>query len=122
MVDEAWRGLAAAFVRISLETIVVMPNHIHAIIFLSPEGPNGNPTLGQVVHRFKSVTTTRYSKGVHLHEWQPYDRTLWQPRFFDHIIRDAIDLDRCRRYIAANPANWNSDRDREPAHFQDSGE
>jgi len=30
----------------------------------------------------------------------------WQPRFYEHIIRDAAEWDRIRKYITNNPANW----------------
>lgn len=33
----------------------------------------------------------------------------WQPRFYDHIIRDENDLNRIRQYIMDNPWNWNED-------------
>jgi REP element-mobilizing transposase RayT len=122
MVDAVWREAATRFPRVTLNAFIVMPNHLHAILHLSHEGPAGNPTLGDVVHRFKSVTTTRYSDGVHAFDWPPFDRTLWQPRFYDHIVRDAADLDRCRRYIAANPANWINDPDREPERPGETGE
>jgi REP element-mobilizing transposase RayT len=114
MVEAAWLETARVFPRVALDALVVMPNHIHAIVVLSHAGPIGNPTLSDVVHRFKSVTTLRYSDGVRGLAWPPYDRTLWQPRFYDHIIRDDADLHRCRRYIEANPANWETDQDRDP--------
>ena len=122
MVAGAWRETVTVFPRVVLDAFVIMPNHVHAIVLLSREGPAGNPTLGDVVHRFKSVTTRRHSKGVHGLDWQPYDRTLWQPRFYDHIIRDDADLDHCRRYIVANPANWETDRDREPDRPRNSAD
>ena len=114
MVVAVWREMTTEVPRVSLDAFVLMPNHLHAIVRLSPEGSIGNPTLGDVVGRFKSITTARYSAGVHDHDWPPYDRRLWQSEFCDHIVRGQADLDRCRRYIRANPANWNIDRDREP--------
>lgn len=30
----------------------------------------------------------------------------WQPRFYDHIIRDSADRERIRSYITDNPASW----------------
>ena len=114
MIVAVWREMATEFPRVALNAFVVMPNHLHAIVRLSPEGPAGNPTLGDVVQRFKSITTARYSAGVHDHDWEPYDRRLWQWDYYDHIVRGANGLDRCRRYIRANPANWATDRDREP--------
>jgi REP element-mobilizing transposase RayT len=119
MVIEVWREIASAFPRVTLDAFVIMPNHAHAILRLSQSDPIDNPTLGDVVQRFKSITTARYSTGVYECEWEPYDRRLWQQEYYDHIIRDEADLDRCRRYIAANPANWQLDPDREPIHTVD---
>ena len=34
----------------------------------------------------------------------------WQPRFYEHIIRDDESLNRIREYIKNNPANWLNDR------------
>ena len=34
----------------------------------------------------------------------------WQPRYYDHIIRDEKSLHNIRRYIANNPSGWVSDR------------
>ncbi len=114
MVVAVWREMATEFPRVALDAFVLMPNHLHAIVHLSSEGLIGNPTLSDVVQRFKSITTARYSTGVHEHGWEPYDRRLWQSSCFEHIVRGEADLDRCRRYIAANPANWDTDRDRDP--------
>lgn len=35
-------------------------------------------SLPDVVHRFKTLTTTRYGDGVRRSGWPPYDRRLWQ--------------------------------------------
>ncbi len=33
----------------------------------------------------------------------------WQPRFYDHVIRDFEDYERISKYIKNNPAKWNED-------------
>jgi REP element-mobilizing transposase RayT len=114
MAAAVWMEMAGEFDRVTLDAFVVMPNHLHAIVHLGVEGPAGNPRLGDVVQRFKTITTIRYATGVHNHGWEPFEGRLWQTEYYDHIIRDEADLDRCRRYIIANPANWETDRDRTP--------
>jgi putative transposase len=37
-------------------------------------------------------------------------RMHWQSKFWDHIIRNDDDLERCRSYIRANPARWDKDQ------------
>ena len=38
-------------------------------------------------------------------------RSIWQLRFYDHVIRNDKDLNRIRDYIKSNPLNWNNDED-----------
>ncbi|MBN1951165.1 MAG: hypothetical protein JW801_08170 [Bacteroidales bacterium] len=54
--------------------------------------------LSSIIRGYKSAVTTESRK---------QDPTFrWQPRFHDHIIRDAQSLRNIRQYIRNNPANW----------------
>jgi putative transposase len=80
----------------------------------APGGENaGQPstvlTLSDAVHRFKTMTTKRYTDGVKQLGWPPYRGRLWQRNYFEHVIRDAHDLERIRQYIADNPVRWSVD-------------
>ena len=68
-------------------------------------------SLGDVVHRFKTMTTKRYSDGVKSSGWPSFRGRLWQRNYFEHVIRDDSSLDRIRRYIAQNPARWDVDEE-----------
>jgi hypothetical protein len=35
---------------------------------------------------------------------------IWQPRFYDRIVRNDDELDRMRTYIRNNPAQWETDK------------
>ncbi|HBD05006.1 TPA: hypothetical protein DCZ32_00945, partial [Candidatus Uhrbacteria bacterium] len=35
---------------------------------------------------------------------------VWQPRFYDRIIRNDESLNKTRNYILSNPFNWEFDR------------
>jgi len=41
----------------------------------------------------------------------PFVGRLWQRNDYEHIIRDARELERIREYILNNPANWATDED-----------
>lgn len=110
-IQEVWFDIPGEFPRVLLDAFVVMPNHFHAIVFLDAGDIDQNPELGTVVQRFKSITTSRYSNGVHERAWPAYDGRLWQRNYYEHIIRDDRDLDRCRAYIEANPGMWYEDQD-----------
>lgn len=68
-------------------------------------------SLGDVVHRFKTMATKRYADGVRRAGWPPFKGRLWQRNYYEHIIADDDALDCIRRYIAENPARWETDRD-----------
>jgi REP element-mobilizing transposase RayT len=114
MIQEVWLDMEREFPTITLDEFVVMPNHVHAILLLDSEDIEHNPTLGNVIQRFKSLSTTRYVNGVREQGWAPFDGRLWQRNYYEHIVRDDRDLEQCRVYIEANPANWNTDRDNIP--------
>ncbi len=66
-------------------------------------------SLGDVMHRFKTMTTKLYADGVREAQWPPFHRRLWQRDYFEHIIRDASALQRIRSYIERNPLRWRTD-------------
>lgn len=73
--------------------IVVLPDHLHAIWSL----PHGDHDFSA---QWKSIkqrcTNTMRRSGIG-------QRSLWQPRFWEHVIRDDEDLRRHLDYIHYNP-------------------
>ena len=89
----------------------------------APPGDTGRPrgaaptedgerlSLGDVVARFKTMTTKRYADGVRQAAWAAFAGRLWQRNYYEHVIRDGRELDRVRRYIDENPCHWDCDRE-----------
>ena len=127
MVHNAWMELPNRFPFISLDAVVVMPNHLHGIIVIKP-GPPPNvgaslvaaPTLGVIIGAFKSITTVRYIEGVKQERWPEFHRRIWERNYFEHVLRHEQSLNRIRRYINLNPVKW--DRDRENPFHDDAEE
>lgn len=137
MVHRMWMEMPNRFPPIVMDTIVVMPNHVHGIIILADAGLAGTPTssecsdikiktraptrgartedgrtrLGNVVGVFKSLTTLEYTRGVRDMNWPPFKRRLWQRNFYEHIVRTDASLEKYRRYIVDNPVQWPFDRE-----------
>ena len=113
---------------IEIDKYVIMPNHIHLIMVIwsctgtarRPEkhavGANGcaplhnsrfslKPnTIGSFIAGFKSSATKRINilrntPGV----------SVWQRNYYEHIIRDENELNKIRRYVINNPAQWSYD-------------
>lgn len=129
MVQQAWLQLPERFPQIALDAFVIMPNHIHGILVLTnPVGAslvgdqNGGraptrdaptesrPILGEVVGAFKSITTHEYAIAVHHHNWEPFDKRLWQRNYYEHIVRSEERLQTLREYILNNPTSWELDQ------------
>ena len=88
---------------------VIMPNHVHMIVFLNAVG-HGSPTLQSVVGRIKSYTAKRWSEMC----GSKY-QTFWQDRFHDRIIRNEEEYwqkwhYQKWHYIDKNPVKWAEDK------------
>jgi len=44
-------------------------------------------SLGDIVRRFKTLTTRQYIDGVKSSHWSPFPGRLWQRNYYEHIIR-----------------------------------
>src|SRR5258706_6464331 len=133
MVERWWGEVANKFPTIELDAFVVMPSHFHAIVAITnahcdaldagnhtglplhnvTDATNDRdvrPTLADVIHWFKTMTTNEYIRGVHDLGWSPFDRRLWHRHYYEPIVRDAAELARIRIYIEGNPARWATDQ------------
>ena len=107
MVAEQWEKNSATYPGVEPDLYVVMPDHLHAILFLgtNPDQKSGTTSLNTIIGTFKSLTTLEYGRGVRAGIYPPFDRTLWQRSFHDRIIRSPRELDAARIYIEQNPSN-----------------
>ncbi|QPK65669.1 transposase [Methylomonas sp. LL1] len=128
MVHEQWTILRNRFHSIELHEYIVMPNHFHGIVELiveaplvgapvehpqmrQPQGiaPTGNPTIGDIVGAFKSLTTNDYITGVKQYHWPSFNQKLWQRNYYEHIIRSEQSFLEISEYIQNNPMKWLED-------------
>ena len=73
-------------------TYCLMPNHLHYLISPKQDGYS----ILTFTDQFKGKTTNHSWK----HGWQG---KLWQPRYYDHIVRAEEDLHAIAEYILNNP-------------------
>ncbi len=88
---------------LSVESYVIMPNHIHILLWVkgNENGPSRMPvpTLqNSIPARFLS-TFKRFSN-------KEYGENIWQYRSNDHIIRNREDYEEHFRYIYEKPMRW----------------
>lgn len=109
MVLATWRELGTRLPSLRLDTVGLMPNHIHGILGHVERDAAARPPLDAVLRRFAALTARRYAEGARLDGWAPLAGELWRPGFLAHTIRNETDLRRIRALIATNPAQWEQD-------------
>lgn len=119
VICNCWDELSGHYSTINLDAFVVMPNHVHGIMFLMEAGGETPPLrkpppLGQIIAYFK------YQSSRRINELRGTPGTrFWQRNYYEHIIRDDKSLNRIREYIITNPQRWDLDRENPQAKGQD---
>lgn len=98
IVKKQWLWLQERYDCVKLDAFVVMPDHIHGILILSPIGGKIKP-LPELMGAFKTTS----SKLIHMAGNPDFH---WHKSYHDRIIRKNGEFDRIQRYIRNNPARW----------------
>ena len=137
-VDSAWQSLPDIFANIELSELVVMPNHIHAIVWIMGEGCyrihpgtwkdnhlcRGGPPSGMLREQLPTPTEIAFetlSNIIGAFKTTAATRInklrgvvgvhVWQKSFYDRIVRNDHELECIHKYIQHNPVKWAEDRD-----------
>ncbi len=86
----------------AVDAIVILPDHLHAILTLPP----GDSDFSGRWRRSKSAFTRRaVAAGAAAERNERGEYGLWQRRFWEHTVRDDGDFARHVDYIHFNPIN-----------------
>ncbi len=124
-----WSQIPSHFPNAKLDVFQVMPNHIHGIIILSGDlitarnsySINDNDGDRKKNEYFKEITpkagsistiirSYKSSCSKHINLITPDHGFFWQPRYYDHIIRNNEEYFRIKNYIINNPKHWKQDK------------
>ena len=127
LIEREWLNSALIRVELDLHSFVVMPNHLHGLLTVTPAESDRSAddgkdalrasgachaplrreprSLGSLVTGFKSATTRQFRLMT------GETGSLWQRGFYEHVVRDERDFARIGGYIANNPANWALDQE-----------
>lgn len=106
IVHERLLWLQEQYPYVFIDSFVVMPNHVHAIIEIDslriPDIGIKIKSLSSLMGAFKTTS----SKLIHEVGFRDFS---WQRSFHDHIIRTQIAYQNISNYIACNPQKWDKD-------------
>ena len=107
ILDKEWARTATMRPDVRLGSHVVMPNHLHGILWLEgrDDGAEAARTsIGAIVRGVKAAATKRI--------WAVSGNRLpvFQRNYFDHVIRNEAALEKIDAYILGNVRLWEEDR------------
>jgi len=113
---EQWLALVYRYSHITLGEFIIMPNHMHGVIYIGePEPddttnqPDGDlPTLGNIIGAYKSLT---YRACLQLAKTNN-ERLgkIWLRNYYEILIRTPDAARRIRTYILNNVQTWKRDK------------
>ena len=133
IVVECWRAIPEHFPNADVDAFVVMPNHVHGIVFIhendgrtvaSPSAvraqhaaplhaPLHEPLRGMtqnVKPGSLGAIVRSFKSAVTRRAGRELDSAnIWQRNYYEHIVRNDREYERIAGYILANPVNWNKD-------------
>ncbi len=134
LVENCWKEIPKHFPNTTVDTVQIMPNHLHGIVTIrqqkpvataesQPAMPNYRPvqqmrpcknlssfqhvvpnSLSSIIRSFKAAVTNQAHYKKLLKR-----KTFWHRSFYDHIIRKDVAHFFIARYIMLNPLYWHLD-------------
>jgi putative transposase len=140
VVETLWQAIPLHFSAVALDEYIVMPNHLHGILWIIDGNRRGeafareSQSIGDLTMAGLSNHTDSLANASPLHvtpgslgaiignfksittrrinqiRHSP-GGAVWQRNFYDRVIRHERELDAVRQYIRDNPANWALDQE-----------
>ncbi len=119
IVQSCWKDIPLHYPEVTNDVFVVMPNHVHGIIFIhdvntdtsgqagrsgSKPDPTGRQPLSEIVRAFKTYSARKINE-----DRQSQGTPIWQRSYYEHIIQGEIEYSQIGEYIIYNPSQWKMD-------------
>ncbi|WP_027865173.1 REP-associated tyrosine transposase [Massilia alkalitolerans] len=85
------------------DAMVLMPDHLHCIWTLPDDDTDFSSRWSQIKHHVSSTCNRLYPMTLSRSRQHRGAGSIWQRRFWEHQIRDEIDMERHVDYIHFNP-------------------
>lgn len=125
--QQCWLEIPKHFPDVEFDEFVIIPNHIHGIIFNTDKNVqtyndtlvgtknfstlhdshqikfrSPSQTIGSIVCGFKIGVTKWFRQNTNIY-------TVWQRNCYEHIIRNETELNKVCEYLINNPLKWELD-------------
>jgi len=106
IVKKCLENINDVYDNLKLDYYIIMPNHIHIIIYISTSGhlwagvptkQKNNISIPKIMNSLKTITSKQIGYPI------------WQHNYYEHIIRNEKEYYKIREYIKYNPFNWKDD-------------
>lgn len=124
IVEKYYLEIPNHFPFVVLDEFIIMPNHIHLIIIICKENDDiqtvetkdflslqwlqipkwTSKTIWSIIRWFKIGVIKYIRENTDIYQ-------IWQPNYYDRIIRNEEELNRIRNYILENPLKWELNKD-----------
>ena len=125
---QCWRAIPRYHPYVGLDAFVIMPDHVHGILWIVEQGTARNGTSSPRGVGFRGGVADPPTEGpgretprsparelgsivrgfkIGVTQWvraHTSIRLVWQRNYHEHVIRDDRDLRRIRQYIETNPS------------------
>jgi REP element-mobilizing transposase RayT len=97
--DKYINNINVKYENVVVDKYVIMPNHIHLIIFINGTMRASSPTknIEIIIRSLKALVSKEIGESI------------WQRSFLDHIIRGEKDYLKIWEYIDTNVVKWEKD-------------
>ena len=102
-----WLDIPNNFQFVELDDFVVMPNHLHGILFINkPNKTDWQVNKFGVQSQNLASAMRGYKASVKTFATTNDIEFAWQPRYHDHVIRNEREYINISEYIRRNPDEW----------------
>ena len=97
--DKYINSINIKYENVTVDKYIIMPNHIHLIVFLHGTMWASSPTknIETIIRSLKTMVTKEIGYSI------------WQRSYHDHIIRGEKDYQKIWEYIDTNALKWEKD-------------
>ena len=116
-----WLDIPKHFSFAELDDFVVMPNHIHGILYINkPDKMDWQINKFGVQSQNLASVIRGYKASVKTHATTNNIEFEWQPRYYDHVIRNEKEYLNISGYVVNNQEQWLLNGDNEDNFYKPS--